>query len=183
MDQQNFSGLLLACALAAPLPAAADDIFLKLDGTRGESTDARHNGEIDIVSYSQSMTGPFAPTTAGGAASGKAICGPVTITKYVDLSSPDLILSAALGTHIPKAVFTFRKPGQTPIEYYRVTLSDVIVTEVQQNDSSGSSSQRSVERVSLIGRQIGYEYIAQSPTGGAGFKPKFGWDCIANRKL
>ena len=181
MDQKNFGGLLLACALAAPLPAAADDIFLKLDATLGESIDARHKGEIDVLSYSQSMMGPFAPATVGGAAAGKTTCGPVTITKYVDVSSPDLILNAANGRHLKSAVFTFRKPGQNPIEYYKVTLGDVIITQVTQSDRSGLS-ERAIENVSLLGRTFDYEYTGQDPKGGSGPKPKAGWDCAANFK-
>lgn len=181
---KNLGGLLLAGALAVTsLPAAADDIFLKLDGVPGESIDARHKGEIDVLSYSQSLTGPFARgATSGAAASGKTTCGPVTITKYVDLSSPDLILSAANGRHIPSAVITFRRAGQTPVEYYTVILDDVIVTEVEQTDSRSSSSQRAVEKVSLIGRRVRFEYTAQRPDGGSGAKPKSGWDCAANLK-
>jgi type VI secretion system secreted protein Hcp len=179
---KSFGRLLLAglLAMAAPLPAAADDIFLKLIDVRGESVDAHHKGEIDVLSYTQSMTGPFAPTTAGGAAAGKTPCGQVTITKYVDVSSPDLMQSAAEGRHFKGAVVTFRRPGQNPIEYYQVTLEDVIVTEVQQNDRSGSS-ERAVERVSLMGRKFRYYYNGQSPTGAAA-KPWSGWDCVANSR-
>jgi type VI secretion system secreted protein Hcp len=182
VDQKNFGGLLLACALVGPLPAAADDIFLRLTDVRGESVDARHKGEIDVISYSQSMTGPFAPATPGGAAAGKPACGLVTLTKYVDLSSPDLILYALNGRHIANAVFTFRKPGQAPVEYYTVKMEDVIVTQVEQTDSRSGASQRAVEKVSLMGRKFDFEYTAQQPDGSAGFKPKAGWDCVANTK-
>ena len=178
MDQKkNFGGLLLACVLAAPLPAAADDIFLKLFDVRGESVDAHHKGEIDVLSYSQSMSGPFAPTTAGGAPAGKTTCGQVTITKYVDGSSTRLVQAAAEAMHFADAMITFRRPGQNPIEYYQVKLEDVIVTEVQQSDRSGSS-ERAVERVSLMGRKFSYQYTGQSPTG-AGAKPfQARWDCV-----
>lgn len=180
---KGFGGLLLAAALAAsaPLPASADDIFLKLDDVRGDSIDARHKGEIDVLSYSQSMTGPFAPATAGAAAGGKTTCGPVTITKYVDVSSPDFILYAANGRHLKSAVFTFRKPGQNPIEYYKVTLGDVIITQVTQSDRSGPSD-RAIENVSLLGRTFDYDYTGQDPKGGSGLRPKAGWDCVANSK-
>jgi type VI secretion system secreted protein Hcp len=184
---KGFGGLLLAAALAAsaPLPASADDIFLKLTDVKGESLDARHPGEIEILSYTQSMTGPFAPgATSGAAAGGKTTCGAVTITKYVDASSPDLILAAANGRHYPTAVITFRRTGQTPFEYYTVTLDDAIVTGVEQSGSRSSSTQRVVEKVSLIGRAFRFEYTAQQPTtGGIGARPKAGWDCVANKKI
>jgi type VI secretion system secreted protein Hcp len=179
------AGLLLAGALAAGAvaPAAADDVFLKLDGVQGESLDARHKGEIPILSYTQGFTGPFARGAAGtGAGAGKTICGPVTITKFVDVSSPDLILSVANGKHIPKAVFTFRRPGQAQFEYYKVTLEDVIITEVEQTGSS-SAAARAMEKVSLMGRRFSFEYVQQAPDGRIGARPKAGWDCVANSKV
>jgi type VI secretion system secreted protein Hcp len=179
--------LAAAFAAAAAAPAAADDIFLRMDPVRGESVDARHRGEIDILSYAQSMAGPFAHgTTSSGAGAGKTVCGPVTLMKYVDQASPDLILSAANGRHYPKAVITFRKSGQAAFEYYKVTLEDVVVTEVEQSDSKISfpnpATPRAMEKVSLLGRTFAFEYVAQTQTGAAGAQPKAGWDCVANAK-
>jgi type VI secretion system secreted protein Hcp len=174
--------LLLAGALAAgaAAPAAADDLFLRLEGVQGESLDARHKGEIAILSYIQAFTGPFARSTAAtGAGAGKTTCGPVTVTKFVDVSSPHLILLVANGQHIPRALITFRKPG-TPLEYYKVTLDDVIITEVEQTGSS-SAAARAMEKVSLIGRRFSFEYVQQRPDGSPGATPKSGWDCVANK--
>jgi type VI secretion system secreted protein Hcp len=174
--------MLLAGVLAAGVaaPAAADDVFLKLDGIRGESTDDRHRFEIDVLSYTHSLTGAFArgPGSAGAGA-GKTICGPVTITKFVDASSPDLILNVANGKHIPKAVFTFRRPGAKQLEYYKVTLEDVIITEIEQTDNK---SGRAAEKVSLIGRRFFFEYTEVTATGSTGGRPKSGWDCVSASK-
>jgi len=181
-------GLLLAGALAAgaAAPAAADDVFLRLDGVQGESLDARHKGEIDILSYTQSFTGAFARSAAGaGAGAGKTICGPVTVMKFVDVSSPNLILDVANGRHIPRAVITFRRPGgPTQPEYYKVTLEDVIITEIEQTESKinaqNPAAARAMEKVSLIGRRFSFEYVLQMPDGRPGATPKAGWDCVAN---
>jgi type VI secretion system secreted protein Hcp len=177
-------GLLVAGALAAlaavPLPAAADDVFLRLDGIRGESADAKHRGEVEILSYTHSLTGAFAPG-AGGASAGKTVCGPVTITKFIDASSPDLLLDVANGRHIPTAVFTFRRPGgASQLEYYKVMLDDVIITEIQQSDTK---SGRATEKVSLIGRRYRFEYVLQGPDGRVAGVPKAGWDCVDNKKV
>lgn len=60
--------LLLLPALAF---AAAVDYFLKIDGIEGESTDAAHRGQIEILSWSWGATqGAAAPA---GCASGKAV--------------------------------------------------------------------------------------------------------------
>jgi type VI secretion system secreted protein Hcp len=183
--------LLLAGALAAggAAPAAADDVFLKLDGVPGESVDAKHKGEIDILSYSQGLAGPFARSGGGtAAATGKTVCGPVTVMKFVDVSSPDLILSVANGKHIPKALITFRRPGgPNQLEYYKVTLEDVVITEIEQTeskiDASNPAAARAIEKVSLMGRRFRFEYVQQAPDGRPGAMPKAGWDCVANSKV
>ena len=181
-----FAGVL--AAVAAPA-AAVDDIFLKLDGIQGESTDGRHPREIEILSYTQTMSGQFAKsgTASTGAAAGKPVCGPVTIMKYVDVSSPDLILNALNGRHVAKAEFTFRRPGKDLIEYYKVILEDVIVVEVEQSDTKlnfpNPAPPRAIEKVSLIGRRFRFEYVATTATGGAGGRPKSGWDCVSAGKV
>ena len=49
----------------------AVDFFLKLDGIKGESADAKHKDEIDIESFSWGMTQPASSHLAGGAGAGK----------------------------------------------------------------------------------------------------------------
>ena len=174
------SMMLASLVGAVPLSAVADDMFLKLDGVRGESIDARHKNEIEILSYDQSLAGPFARSAPGVPGAGKTTCGPVTILKYVDVASPDLILNAANGRHIPKAEFAFRKSGQQGSEYYKVILEDVIITEVAQTGSK--TAPRLTEKVSLIGRVIRFEYTMTNAVGGRGAIPKSGWDCAANAR-
>lgn len=178
----------LAVGAAAPMPAAADDVFLRLDGVQGEALDAKHKGDIDILSYTQSFASAFA-RTAGGAAggAGKTNCGPVTVMKLVDRSSPRLIGLLTTGAHIPKAVITFRKAGKDQLEYYRVTLDDVIVTEVEQTDNKinvpNPNATRVVEKVSLIGRRFSFEYTPTRADGMPEAPVKAGWDCVQNTKF
>ena len=175
------SGLIagvFASAMAGPA-VAVDEIFLRLDTIRGESPDKNHRDEIEVLSYTQSVRG--APV------GGKPMCGTVTILKYVDMASPDLILNALNGRHITKAVITFRRPGPTPIEYYKVTLEDVVVAEVEQNDTKlnfpNPAPPRATEKVTLMGRRFHYEYYAMTPDGRPGGQPKAGWDCAAASKV
>ena len=58
-------GIALLLMVAVPSPTfAAERLFLRLDGIQGGSLDARHQGEIDLLSYSQSFT---RPASGGGA--------------------------------------------------------------------------------------------------------------------
>ena len=176
--------LLVAGALAAAATATADELFLKLEGVPGESRDARHKDEIDVLSYSQSLTGPFAQGAAGaGSTTGKTICGPVKVTKYLDRASPRLMRYAANGEHIPKATISFRKAGSKDGgDYYRVTLDDVVVTDVQQTGEGGTRyAEAAREVVSLIGRRIEWALFAQSLTGGSAGKVASYWDCVQGK--
>ena len=185
---KSMGGLLLAVSLAtaAPMAAAVDDIFLRLEGVQGESLDAVHKGEIELLSYSQALTGAYArgvPVGTPGSASGKTTCGPVTITKFVDRASPQLMLLVANGKHLPRGVVAFRRPGQPPAEYYRVTLDEVIITEVEQTDTRVSvpnpAPPRAIEKVSMIARRFTWEYLMQGPDGKPGRIPTT-WDCALN---
>ena len=81
----------LCARVAAPGAALAEDeLFLKLGDIVGGSTHAHHNGEIVLLSYSQSFT---QQAIAGGN------CGPITVTKLIDKSSPALIGGVLTGEH------------------------------------------------------------------------------------
>lgn len=175
---------IVAAGAAAPIAApAAGDIFLMLDGIPGESTDAKHKGEIDVLSYSQSFTNPASASerSAVGASAGRVNCGDVKVTKEIDRSSPSIIGAVATGKHIPKAVITFRKAGENLIEYYKVTLTDVLIDSINQIDASALDSARILERISISSSRFEFEYRPQKADGSVGEAVTFGWDCAANR--
>jgi type VI secretion system secreted protein Hcp len=160
----------------------AVDMFLKLDGIEGESKDHKHKDEIHIESFSWglSQTGSFG--TAGGGGTGKVAVHDISITKFVDKSSPALMLHCANGKHIPNGLITIRKAGEHPLEYLKVKLSDILVSGVQQAGHGGGDLL--TENLSLNFAQVRVEYQEQSKTGGPEGGPKlFGWDVKANQKL
>jgi type VI secretion system secreted protein Hcp len=161
---------MLAASAAAPGAALAEDeLFLKLEGIRGESTDSHHKKEIVLLSYSQSFT---RPASAGGN------CGAVKVTKVVDRSSPALIGAVLTASRIPTAVITFRRPGNEPFEYYKVTLTDVVIASITQSDASPATI---LESVSMIGSAFRFEYFLPTATGAIGPPIVFIWDCVLNR--
>jgi type VI secretion system secreted protein Hcp len=92
----------------------AVDMFLKLDGVSGESKDKAHLKDIDILSWSWGMSN--SGTAQQG--SGKVNVQDITISKYIDSSSPKLMLSCCDGTHFVSAQLAVRKAGgASPIEY------------------------------------------------------------------
>src|SRR6267143_983565 len=106
------------------------DAFLKLDGIPGESRDAKHKGEIDILSFHWGVTQTRARR-------GLADVQDFSVTKFLDKSSPLLFASACHGDHIKQAVFTLRKAGGSPTDFYKVTMQDVLITRVAPGGSAG----------------------------------------------
>ena len=100
----------------------AVDMFLELDGVKGESVDKAHKDKIDIMSWQWGIanSGTFHHGSGGGA--GKASFQDITITKFVDASSPDLMTFCANGKHFAKGKIIVRKAGEKPLEY--VTQSE-----------------------------------------------------------
>src|SRR5215510_127021 len=111
----------------------AVDMFLKIDGIPGESTDANHKDEIDILAYTWGESQPAAPSASG---SGALPTGKVTMQDFhfvmrVNKASPKLFLSCANGARIKNAFLTVRRSGANPVEFLKWTLTDVTVASYQ----------------------------------------------------
>ena len=166
-----------AAAMTTPATALAD-VFLKLGDIKGESQDDKHKGEIDILSYSQQFSNSAGTGFGGG--TGKVTCGAVTVVKNIDISSPEIIGLAVTGRHVPTALITFRTVGgKIPLEYYKVTMTDVLVTSINQSDTADPT--RIVENVTMLAAKYKFEYTAQQADGGQGATTTFFVDCVNNR--
>lgn len=165
---------ILLMVVVPSVALAADALFLKLDGIEGDSTDLVHLREIVLLSYSQSFTRP-----PGGPV--QANCGAVTVTKLVDRSSPALIGAVLSGNLIRTGVITFLRDGGSPIGYYKVTLTDVLIQAITQTDASPTDPTTILEQLSMSAVRFNFEYTPQRPDGSPGSVVTFGWDCVANR--
>src|SRR6201982_4272321 len=99
----------------------AVDMFLKINGVDGESQDDKHKKEIDVLAWSWGVSNSGSAHVGGGAGAGKANVQDLSFTKYIDKSSPDLMLGACNGKHYDNALLTVRKAGEKPLEYRKVT--------------------------------------------------------------
>jgi len=174
------AGAFAATAAAAPGAAdAATDIFLRLDGIPGESTDVNHKDQIEILSFSLG----FVNRPAGGAAgsgAGKVSCGDVALTKSIDKSSPPLIGAVTTGKHIKSGVLFFTTAsGKATQDYYVLTLSDLLVTALQQSDSAGGP--KVTEQVTISATKFKFEYKQQKADGSLGAAQTFTFDCKLNK--
>ena len=168
----------IAAGAAAPVSALAD-VFLMLDTIEGDSTDAKHKNEIEILTYTQSFKNSVPDSTGGGGGAGKVTCGDVTVTKNIDKSSPLLIKAVATGQHIKKAVLTFRTVGQRNLEYYTVTMQDVLITSIDQTDQNNPA--RIFERVQINANVFKFHFVPQERNGQPGTPVDFEFNCKLNK--
>lgn len=177
------AALATALCVAAAGAQAADAIFLKLDGIRGDSSDARHRDEIELSSYAQAFRNN-AHGHGGGSGVGHVRCGDITVLKNIDRASPDLIMHVTTGRHIREGTITFtRRDGgaQGGIDYYIVRLREVFIEAVEQIDPPGDGGLR--EKLSLKARVFQFTYYPIDARGGLGAPVTFGWDCVSNQRL
>jgi type VI secretion system secreted protein Hcp len=159
----------------------AVDMFLKLDGVDGESKDKKHTKEIDVLAWSWGMANSGSAHVGGGAGAGKVNVQDVSVTKYVDSSSPKLMLACCNGTHYANALLTVRKAGgDSPVEYIKIKMEEVFITSVSTGGSGGED--RLTENVSLNFSKVNLDYTPQADKGAPGTAIPFGWDIAANAK-
>ena len=159
----------------------AVDMFIQIGDLKGESRDKVHSTKIDVLAWSWGCSNSGSAHQGGGAGAGKANVQDLSFTKYIDKSTPDLMLACCNGKHFDKAVLTVRKAGENPLEYLLVTLENLMVTNVSTGASGGED--RLTENVTLNFARVKVNYKEQTPTGGVGDKPEMGWNIAENAKL
>jgi type VI secretion system secreted protein Hcp len=156
----------------------AVDMFLKLDGIKGESADHKHKEEIDVLAYSWGMSQSGTAHMGGGVGAGKVSVQDISVTKYVDKSSPTLMLHCCNGKHIKKGTLTLRKAGEHPLEYLVMDMEDIIVAHVSTGGSHGED--RLTENLSLNFAKFHAKYKEQKQDGSGGPETEVKWDIRQN---
>jgi type VI secretion system secreted protein Hcp len=136
----------------------AGEIFAKLGDIQGESTDAHHKGEIEVLSYTWGVAHPVA---AGGAVTGRATFHELFFSHPIDKASPKIMEACALNRRLPEARITHRRPGGAQPEYLTLKLTNVVVTSVSLSDTASGG----IENVTLAFAQVDFEYKPQRPDG------------------
>ena len=158
----------------------AADGFLKLDGVKGESRDAKHPDEIQILDVQWNLHQQGSMGYGGGGGTGRVDFHDVSFTKRFDLSSPILMGFCANGKHIATGLVTIRKAGETPLEYLKIKLTDIVVSA---STPSGLGSGDGMEHMTLNFSKFHLEYTSQKQDGTKDKSVEFGWDVNKNEKF
>jgi type VI secretion system secreted protein Hcp len=168
------------------------DYFLKIDGIDGESTDSKHTNEIQIASFrwTETQSADFSRGATGGG-SGKVQMGTFEFTMRSNKASPKLLLACATGAHIKNATLTCRKAGKDQQEFYKLTLTNLLVasyttaSSLESIDPSATittsvEAAEPTDRVQLAFGKIECEYRAQKIDGTLDNPIKTGYDLVQN---
>jgi type VI secretion system secreted protein Hcp len=127
----------------------AFDAFLKIDGVEGESSNVKHKGEIEVLSFSWNIKQTIVNEGGGGGGAGRPQASDFTIVKHIDKSSPRLTLAVCSGERFTDALFTVEEPkgpkgGGTA--FMKIKLSEVLISSFQ---TAGGGSDQPMDQVSL----------------------------------
>ncbi|MEM9435591.1 MAG: type VI secretion system tube protein Hcp [Pseudomonadota bacterium] len=157
----------------------AVDIFLSLDKIKGESVDDKHAGEIDVLAWNWSMSQSGTTHLGPGGGSGKVAVADLSLTKYVDMATHDLLKHCATGTHIAEGTLIVRKAGAVPLEYFTIKMTDIIISSYSTG-GSGDGMDRVMEDVTLNFAKYEVTYASQKNDGSKGPEGKAGFDIAKN---
>jgi type VI secretion system secreted protein Hcp len=155
-------------------------IFARIGTITGESHDARHRDEIDVLSWSWGVSqSGTAGHGGGGAGAGRAGFHDFTFTHHVDKASPLLMKACATGEHVRDARVTVRRAGAGQQEFLVITMTDVLVTAVSPGVGAEGDA---TEGVVLTFAKVDLEYKPQKPDGSLDAGVHFRYDVRAQRE-
>lgn len=147
----------LALTIPLSLPAsAALDTFLKVPGAPGESTDAAHKGEIEVLSWS------WGATNQGREG---VLLAPFTWTQALDSAFVPLFLGLVNDTEFdPVQLAVSRAGGKASSDFFTMTFSDAHLLTL----SSAGGGDSVIVTGSMSYSAIAMSYCPQDPKGGSG---------------
>ena len=163
----------------------AVDMFVVMNSAskiEGETVDKVYKAKkgIDVLAWSWGMSQSGTTHQGSGGGAGKVNVQDLSFTKWVDKSSAPLMLACCAGTHIPDATLVVRKAGDTPLEYIKITMTDLIIASVSTGGSGGED--RLTENVTLNFAKVKFEYAMQDSKGGKDTGGQMAWNIAENVK-
>jgi type VI secretion system secreted protein Hcp len=155
----------------------ATDIFAKIGDIKGESSDAKHKDEVEVLSWSWGVAQSGSVTGPGGG-TGKASFADFSFMHQVDSASPLLMKACATGQHIKEATVTHRKAGKGQQEFLIIKMNDILITSVQPTGNADGLT----EAVSLQMAKVNLEYKPQKADGSLDAGVFFKYDIKGNKE-
>ena len=151
-------------------------MYLKIGDIPGESTDPAHIDEIEVLGWSWGLSQPISLTTIP--AGGSAAFNDLSVTKYIDKSTPLLMKAASTGERHDTAKLSIRNIGTRPVEFYTVEMEGVYIYGLMTGGAA--IEDRLTESTTLAFERITVTYIQILPTGPEGDTVNYFWDIPEN---
>ena len=159
----------------------AIDVYLQIDGIKGESTDSTHKDWIECKSVNWHVLQPKSATasTGGGHTAERTEHKDIVISKLADLATPLLLQNCSSGKTIPKAKLEFlRADGKGDrVKYFEIELENVLISSVAPAVHQGDIL---TEDLSLKYSKVKWKYTQQKVGGGSGGNTSGGWERAKN---
>jgi len=161
----------------------AIDVYLHIDGIRGESRDSVHKDwmECALVDFGGVHQPVSAVPSSCGHATGRCHHDTIDLYRLSDIASPLLLQYCCAGKTFAKArIEVMRSDGPQRIAYYVVQLEHVLIAGVYPEVSSGTPMS---EYLTLAFGKIRWAYAQQKVGGGIVGRTVGGWDLTTNTRL
>lgn len=172
--------LAVVALLAVPVftLSGAVDMFLKLEGIKGETADSIRAGDIDVLAWSWGASNSGTTHVGSGGGAGVPKVQDISVTKYIDRSSPTLLLNTMNGKQIASGELVVRKAGEKPLVYLKIEMKNILITSLSTGGNDGED--RLTENVSLNFGSYRLTYTPQNIDGSAGTPVVMLWNIATN---
>lgn len=159
----------------------ADNMLIKLGSEiKGESPISGYEDWIQVHSWNWGAVQSGTTHEGMGGGSGKVAVQDLTLSKFVDASTHDLIKHVCNGKHIGEAELVVMKAGgDNPVVYWRMKVTDLMITNYQTAGAQDGLD-RVTETISLNFAKFEVTYTRQENDGSAGPESAAGWDVQKN---
>lgn len=154
-------------------------VFARIGAIKGESRDARHRDQIDVLAWSWGVSQSGTAGHGGGGGAGRASFHDFTFTHHIDKASPLLMKACATGEHLRDGVITVRKAGEGQQDFLVITMTDLLVSSVAPSVTAEGDT--TLESVVLTFAKVDLEYKPQKPDGSLDAGVHFIYDVQTHR--
>lgn len=155
-------------------------MYLKLDAIQGEASAEKYKDQIEVLSWTWGLTQSGSAHHGSGTGTAGVTVGDVSIVKFVDKATPNLVKLCCQGTFFKEATLTVCKAGTEPVPYLQLVLQEGLVSSV--NSGGIGPEERLIETVSFNFKIFKMNYIPQKD-GKAGAAIPAGWDIPKNKAV
>ncbi len=157
----------------------ATDMYLLIEGVKGETQRDEHKDEIEVLSWSFGGSNSSSVAAGGGGGAGRASLQDISFTKWVDKSSPGLFQAMCSGAHFPKGTLSvYKAGGGKPLKYLELKFDKMFPTSVSTGGSGGED--RLTENVTFAFGKVTITYQPQNPDGTSAGNEVGSWNVEEN---